>query len=688
MKSLRYFVFLSLPLLIGAFFITHNSKTANSSQTKEAVDRDYKKDEIVVELKDSNLDPQKIIRSKNKYRTKLKKQSISSIESSTSKKSRSNTYVVKTKTDSKSAAKLLEDDPRVKYAEPNYILSTSATPNDTTYSDQWHLPKIDAPAAWNITQGSTNVVIAVVDTGVDWDHPDLAGNIWSNSDEVADGTDSDSNGYIDDVRGWDFVTQTSCLAGDDCDGSTDNNPMDYHGHGTQVAGTASAVTNNATGVAGVGWKIKIMPLRAGYARAGDGKGELLVSDAANAIRYAIDNGADIINMSWGGEYSSAVKSAKDYAYNHGALLVAAAGNSNSDDPIYPAGLDSVLSVGATNSADNRWSSSNYGYTVNIAAPGKNIRTTKFNDTYGTSSGTSLATPIVSGVAGLIKSKYGVGRKRIVERLLNGAEDISDKSIGDRVNAREALRNLKSHPNGTLIRQKNKSSVYLIKGGKRWGIRTAKMFKSQFRWKDVVNVTKNQRLAYDWGGYLGFKDGTLVSPKGSGSVFIIEDGLRRPFPSASTFDYYGYKWNRIKQEKNSALKKAHPRGDKVTKSESFPNGSLVRRNGKGTVFAIRDNKRCPITSPSAFKSRKYRWGDIIDTSKSRVNSINKGDLLLHEDGTLLREKGSGTVYYLQANILRKFTSANQFENMGYNWNRVYDIPSETINKYKEDLLPSM
>jgi subtilisin family serine protease len=696
MKSCRYIFFSLIILFIGAFLfnLNQNQAVAINQKNKLAVaptnqgNRNYQKDELVVKFKDRTTDPKQIIESDNKFKKNLKKQSTKALETGKKERSKAATYVIKTKDDSKKIANKLERSPKVSFAEPNYKLSTFDIPNDPSYSNQWHLPKIDAPQAWNITHGSTSVVIAVVDTGVDWDHPDLQANIWSNSDEVANGVDSDGNGYIDDIRGWDFVSQTSCFPGEECDGARDNNPMDFHGHGTAVSGVASAVTNNTTGVAGVGWQVKIMPVRAGYARSGDGQGELLISDAAQAIRYAAANGADIINLSWGGEYSSTVNSAKNYAYDKGALIVAAAGNNNSDDKLYPAALEKVLAVGATDSSDDRWASSNYGYWVNIAAPGKNIRSTTYNDSYSTSSGTSLSAPIVSGTAALIKSKLGVGRKKIVEKLLHGAEDISDKSIGDRVNARGSLESLKSHPNGTVIRQRGKSSVYLIKGGKRWGIRTAKMFKSQFRWKDVVSVTKNQRKAYDWGGYLGFKDGTLVSPKGSGSVFIIEDGLRRPFPNASTFNYYGYKWSRIKQEKKSALEKAHPRGEKVTKTESWPNGTLVRRNGKGTVFAIRDEKRCPVTSPSAFRSRKYRWGDIIDTSESRVNSIAKGDLLLHEDGTLLREKGGGTVYYLQANILRKFTSANQFNNMGYNWKRVYDIPSDTINKYKKDLLPSM
>ena len=249
------------------------------------------------------------------------------------------------------ALEIYKNDPNVEYAEPNYYrYATSTTPDDTYFENLWGLNNtgqsingtsgtagadIDAPEAWDITTGSSDVIIAVMDSGVDYNHEDLSANIWSNIDETLNGNDDDGNGYIDDVRGWDFV-------------NGDNNPVDSNDHGTHVAGTIAAKGNNATGIAGVCWTAKIMPLR--YL---DAFGSGSIADEISAINYARVNGAKIINASFGGStYSQSEKDAISNAGSAGILFVAAAGNDGTDNDSsheYPSDYDlsNIISVAAT-----------------------------------------------------------------------------------------------------------------------------------------------------------------------------------------------------------------------------------------------------------------------------------------------------------------------------------------------------
>jgi subtilisin family serine protease len=301
------------------------------------------------------------------------------------------------------AVEMFKNNPDVEYAEPNYVLTIAVTPNDPSFDKLWGLHNtgqtggtadadIDAPEAWDITTGLGNVVIAVIDTGVDYDHPDLSNNIWVNTGETdcTDGLDDDGNGYTDDCIGWDFA-------------NNDNDPIDDNGHGTHVAGTIAAEGNNSTGITGVMWTAKIMPLKFMDA---DGVG--YTSDAISAIEYARANGAHIVNCSWGNyDEDPFLKDAIDNASS--ILFSCAAGNDTNDNdsiPFYPASYQStnILSVTATDQNDNLASFSNYGKaSVHIAAPGVDIYSTIYNGSYAYSSGTSMAAPFVSGVAGLVLS---------------------------------------------------------------------------------------------------------------------------------------------------------------------------------------------------------------------------------------------------------------------------------------------
>jgi len=289
----------------------------------------------------------------------------------------------------------LRNNPNVLYVEPDYVLKPTGDPNDPSYANLWGLKNsnnfdIDAPEAWDLTTGNPDTIIAVLDTGVAIDHPDLQGNLWKNAGEIAgNGIDDDQNGYVDDVNGWDFF-----------DG--DNDPSDTHGHGTHVAGTIGAVGDNGIGVTGVNWSCKIMPLRflgpdGGY-----------TSDAILALEYAVKMGAKVSNHSYGGDgYTQAMFDAIQNAGTANHMVVAAAGNANVDTdvtPHYPSGyvLSNVLSVGALDRNGNRASFSNYGYyTVDLFAPGVGILSTVPGGGYASFNGTSMASPHVAGVVGLL-----------------------------------------------------------------------------------------------------------------------------------------------------------------------------------------------------------------------------------------------------------------------------------------------
>jgi subtilisin family serine protease len=290
------------------------------------------------------------------------------------------------------ALDLFRQDPQVEFAEPNYYRHIRATPNDTNYSSLWGLPKINAPGGWDVSTDCGSAVVAVIDTGVDYTHPDLAANIWTNTDEIAaNGIDDDANGKIDDTRGWDFVYD-------------DNNPMDGNGHGTHVAGIIGAVGNNARGVTGICWNAKIMILRAF-----DASGSATVADTIEAMDYARQNGAKVINASYtDAQFSKAEHDAIALLNSAGILFIAAAGNETTDNdqtPSYPATYDlpNIIAVAATDSSDRLASFSNFGrITVDVAAPGSFV-----NSTYMSEAAALTVQDFESGTAGWsLNSPFG------------------------------------------------------------------------------------------------------------------------------------------------------------------------------------------------------------------------------------------------------------------------------------------
>ena len=275
-------------------------------------------------------------------------------------------------------------------------------PNDPSYAEQWNLSVLNVLQAWGIEHGKPQVTVAVVDSGVATRHPEFRSQLWENVGEIPrNGVDDDGNGYIDDRNGWDF-SDAPTLPGSGDWTVRDNDPEDETGHGTHVSGIIAAKANNGLGIAGIAPNCRLMPLRAGFKYGGGAY--LQNDDLAAAIVYAADNGARVINMSWGDTVRAfIIEDAIEYAHHRGCVLVGAAGNSAAVGSYYPAALESVISVAGLGQEKQLYDGSNFGATIDIAAPGEEILSTALNGEYRERDGTSMAAAHVSGVAALVLS---------------------------------------------------------------------------------------------------------------------------------------------------------------------------------------------------------------------------------------------------------------------------------------------
>jgi len=330
----------------------------------------------------------------------------------------------------------LEELLNCEYTEPDPIQHASVVPNDPSYSSLWAMPKIQAPQAWDVRSDASSVVVAVVDSGIRYTHDDLSANMWKNSGEIAgNGIDDDGNGYVDDIYGIDAA-------------NNDRDPMDDNGHGSHCSGTIGAAGNNGKGVAGAAWKVKLMALK--FLSSG---GSGATSDELDCIQYAIDEGAKILSCSFG-QSDGSVQSEYDMlqmARTAGIIVVAAAGNDSANNditPHYPSSynLDNIVAVAATTQTDALRTSSCYGSTsVDIGAPGESIYSTYFssNSSYGTMSGTSMATPLVAGCLAVLKAQYPASDYlSLINRIYIGGSSVSSLSgkvkSGKRLNLYGAL----------------------------------------------------------------------------------------------------------------------------------------------------------------------------------------------------------------------------------------------------------
>ena len=481
----------------------------------------------------------------------------------------------------------------ISFAFPAFAL----TPNDFYFSQQWYLKKMELENAWNINTGSTDVVVAVLDTGFDMDHPDLIGNVWVNGDETAsDGIDNDNNGYIDDMNGYDFV-ENDAIPLPTFDVPYDDSAVP---HGTVIAGIIGAVGNNAKGIVGINWHVRMMNVRI---LDNNGIGGSVV--AREAIRYAVANGADVINLSFTGfEVDPSFKDSLQEAYEAGVVIVAAVGNTkdggiNIDDkPIYPAchgeggNADWVIGVAASDENDMKSDFSNYGaLCTDISAPGENIFSTTYQDDNQRDfaigyyengwAGTSMAVPMVAGAAALLKSSYPSLGPSDIETILRlsaspviSTGDSAGKVGTGRLNVAQALAIAPSFVKETI------------------GISNA-----------AVSVATNSLIK------LACVGETKIDDPCRSVYFYASDGKRHAFPNDKVFFTWFDNFDSVK-EVSSNFMSSLPLGKNVT---YHPGTKMVKFQTVPTVYAVSKQGELRAIASEQIATELYgaTWNKQID-----------------------------------------------------------------------------
>ncbi|MCX6811287.1 MAG: S8 family peptidase [Candidatus Berkelbacteria bacterium] len=613
------------------------------------------------------------------------------------------------KKDIKKLVQEYSKDANIEYAEPDYQVKLTLEPNDPYYGssgswgqgypDLWGIKKIQSASAWDLSTGSRNVVVAVIDTGVDYTNPELVQNIWVNSDEIAgNGFDDDHNGYIDDYYGYDFYNY-------------DGDPMDDHAHGTHCSGTIGALGNNNIGVVGVNWQVKIMAAK--FLSSG---GSGYTSDAVSAIHYAVDNGANVLSNSWGGGgFDQSLQDAINYAYAHNVSFIAAAGNSNANATnFYPCSYNNVVCIAATDYQDQKASFSNYGNTVDLSAPGVDILSLKSSHAtyscttvggnYCRMSGTSMATPHVAGLAALVLAyRPGSSPDTVFDYMRNGADDLgsSGKDIYfgyGRINSYRTLTGAPpppspspssstspssspsacGHVDGTIVKTDNKTAIYLIESCKKRHIPSPEVFSSWFNWGDVVIISSGEMNSYTTGSDLTFQSGSLIRASDQPEVYVIVGAIRRHIASPSVFEGLGYKWSNIVITNSAEILK-YSSAENLTKIGSHPDGSVIKSISASEVYLIDGGKKRHLSNPEVFTSR-YRWEEILMVTPSEVAGYPIGDRVGFRSGSLVRASNQSTVYVITDTTKRHILSPETFQSKGYRWDRIILTSTQELNNY--------
>jgi len=520
-------------------------------------------------------------------------------------------------------------------------LKVFATPNDPLYSSQWALSNIKAAEAWDISTGSNSIVVAVLDSGLRGSH-----------EEFSDGRA---------VAGMDFTTEpdTPISAGAN---------SDDHGHGTKVSGIIGAATNNAKGIAGVNWNIKIMPLKVC-----DQLGDCWWGDVIAGIYYAKDHGAKIINMSLGayGSPPQELVDAVNAAYNAGMVVVAAAGNGGGPPVAYPASINSVVAAGCNTSSDSRCSFSSYGPELDVVAPGYDIYTTDFsaNNGYTHSSGTSFSSPHVAALAALIWAKNpSLTNAQVIDSIINGADKVSGMQGANfhqeygygRINLKRSLELAggSSPPNAGIIKGSG-TQKYLLDGSYKHPIDDFNMTLWGYTQADVVT--------YPDATINAIPTGFSVTPllKGSAdSVYLMDSGSKH-YITSNTLVEWGFSQTDVRQYSDNLVNSLRT-GANVT--------SLAKGSGSA-VYLVKDGYKQWIKSPLAFVAWGFAWADIRTYSDTLINSLKTGGSISH----LVKTSSRPEVYLVDAGVKHHIPSPFHFECFGFRWEDIAVVSGSLFNQ---------
>lgn len=596
-------------------------------------------------------------------------------------------------------------DPAVRFAEPERIVRTEAVTNDSVFTvdpteilKQWYLPKMEVQHAWDKTKGG-NVTVAIVDTGINGRHEDLGdGRVIA--------------GYLQYCQAVTIARDCSLRFSGDIGASVNS---DDNGHGTIVAGLIGAIPNNARGIAGINWTVRLMPIKSL-----DAQGTGLASDVAGGMHWAVDHGANIINLSIGGPGLIGVEVLQEaitYAYNHGVLVVAAAGNDAAVtggnlniEPSLPVCADGggnmVIGVAALDIADRKAGFSNYGSNcVDLAAPGtgtfvdrqekQGIISTYYdparpgeNDLYVRALGTSVAAPLVSGVAALMISVFpDLALPQLRIRLLAsvdnvdafntfGCEGSCAGQIGSgRINAFKAVNAPPVFAAGTLLRGSD-GRIYLIETGTKRPVSDF-VFTQRFSGAPLTQTTLAELGAYPTSLPLPPADGTLVKSPDSPLVYLVEAGTLLPL------SYLAFTSRSFRFENIVTLPAGEIQGYKTGEPVLVANGALVKSQGQPAVYVLQSGVR-QMLSYFVYKQRGFDQlvvGAISDEELARYPLQQFGFLYPPHENTLLRGDQTPTVYVIEDGRRRGLNLA-AFQARGYSFANVHTLPQSEVNGYEQ------